>query len=214
MFRISLKDLLSPLWICVLSFSLASPALGKTRCDLGKTRNPKICKSMKRDTRGCCKKRKRKKQKSLGARSNKSSSWFSSWLPSWLPWSEFHGVGLKSDYYSSSQGSDRSLGIAARTGTFGLISKGLVGSVNYRFNSRIISGHAGLDAYFLLFGLQLGMAWQVDQLKNHNDFGINYGLKFVLPSSYPMFITLGAQVYTEAPSEFFINFSIFTSINS
>ena len=222
MLKMSLKGLLSPLWICVLSFSLANPALGKIRCDRGKMRNPKVCKSMKRDARGCCKKLKRKKRKSLSKRSNKSSSWFSprhrnkssSWISGWLPWSEFHGVGLKSDYYSSSQGSDRSLGIAARTGTFGLISKGLVGSVNYRFNSRIISGHAGLDAYFLLFGLQLGMAWQVDQLKNHNDFGINYGLKFVLPSSYPMFITLGAQVYTEAPSEFFINFSIFTSINS
>ena len=108
----------------------------------------------------------------MGARSNKSSSWFSSWLPSWLPWSEFQGVGLKSDYYSQLHGADRSLGIAARTGTLGLIGKGLVGSVYYRFNSRIISGNAGLDIYFLLFGLQLGMAWQVDQLKNHNDFGI------------------------------------------
>ena len=207
MLRMLLKGLLSPLWIFVLSFALASPAMGKIKCGRGKTRNPKICKSDLRDARGCCKKRKRKKRKSLGARSKKSSSWLSGWLPR----SEYHGVGLKSDYYSSSQGADGSLGIAARTGQLGVIGKGLVGSVNYRFNSRIISGHAGLDAYFLLFGLQLAMAWQVDQLKNHNDFGINYGLKLTLPYSYPVFLTIGGQVYTEAPSEFFINFSIFTS---
>ena len=209
MLEVDSRKLLSSLWICVLSYALASPALGQVRCDRGKTRNPKICKGMKRDVHGCCKRQKRKKRKLALNRSNKSSSW----LSSWLPMKEFNGVGLKSDYYSSSQGADRSVGIAARTGPLGVIGIGWVGSVNYRFNSRMISGHAGFDTYLLRFGLQFAVAWQVDQGQNRNDFGINYGLKLLLPTSYPIFFTVGGQSYTEAPSEFFINFSIFTSID-
>lgn len=209
MLKMASKRLLRSLWICILFCALTSPALGQIRCGRGKTHNPKICNGVKRDVHGCCKRRKRKKRKSVVARSNKSSSWLSSWLPK----KEFNGVGLKSDSYYSSQGVDRSLGIAARTGTLGVISMGWVGSVDYRLNSHLISGHAGFDVYLLLFGLQCAVAWQVDQVQNHNDFGINYGLKLMLPTSYPIFFTIGGQSYTTAPSEFFINFSIFTSID-
>ena len=126
---------------------------------------------------------------------------------------QFTGVGLKGDYYSSSQGADVSLGIAARAGSLGIIGFGWVGSVNYRFNSHLISGHAGCDAYVGIFGLQLALAWQVDRQQNQADFGINYGLKLFLPASYPMFVTIGGQSYTEAPNEFLISFSIFTSLD-
>lgn len=209
--KVLLRGLLSPLWICVLSCTLASPALAKVGCGRGKTRAPRICKGAKLDVRGCCKIRnlkKRKKRKPGGT----NSSWFSSWLPKSLSFREFSGVGLKADFYNSSQGADRSLGIAARTGILGLIGWGGVGSVNYRFNSQMISGHVGMDAYLMFFGLQLALAWQVDQQRNQSDHGINYGFKLMLPTSSPMFITIGGQIYTEAPTEFFVNYSVFTSL--
>lgn len=128
---------------------------------------------------------------------------------------QFTGVGLKGDYYSSSQGSDVSLGIAARSGMLGFLGFGGVGSVNYRFNSHLISGHAGFDAYFLALGLQLALAWRVDRQEGGADLGVNYGLKLKLGSVlHPMFVTIGGQSYTEAPSEFLISYSIFTSLGS
>ena len=128
---------------------------------------------------------------------------------------EFDGIGLKSDYYYNSQGSDGSLGIALRTGGFGLIGGGALGSVNYRFNSQLISGHAGFDMYLLALGLQLALAWQIDRQENDADFGVNYGLKLKLGSNrHPMFLMIGGQSYTEAPSEFLISYSIFTSLGS
>ena len=210
MLKTTLRRLLSLLWVCMLSCALASPALGKTKCGPRKTRNPKICKGVKLDKRGCCKRRTRKKRKSVFddfPRKSRSSSWFSSWVPI----KAYRGIGLKSDLYNSLKGADHSLGIAARGGTLGLIGMGWVGSANYRFNSQMISGHAGFDAYLMILGLQCGLAWQIDSQQRRNDFGINYGLKLLLPAYYPMFITVGAQTYTEAPSEFFISFSIFTS---
>ena len=206
MLKMGLKGLMSSLWICILSCALASPALGKVKCGPGKTRAPKICRGTKRDVNGCCKIPKRKKRKRR--KSRRSSNWLSGWLPS----EEFDGIGLKSDYYSNSQGTDGSLGIAARTGVLGMIGWGGVGSVNYRFNSQMISGHAGLDAYLSIVGLQLALAWQIDQQQNRNNFGINYGLKLMLPNSYPMFLTIGGQTYSEAPTEFFFSYSIFTSL--
>jgi len=210
MLNTTLRGLLSPLWICLLSCTLAYPALGKTKCAPGKIPNPKICKGLKRDVSGCCKKQTRKKRKSVFdnfPRKSRSSSWFSSWLPI----KEFNGIGLKSDFYNSRKGVDHGLGIAARGGFLGVFGMGWIGSANYRFNSQMISGHAGFDAYLMVLGLQCGLAWQVDRLQNRNDLGINYGLKLLRPASYPMFFTVGGRVYTEAPSEFFISFSIFTS---
>ena len=128
---------------------------------------------------------------------------------------QFTGVGLKGDYYSNSQGADVSLGIAARSGTLGFIGFGGVGSVNYRFNSHLISGHAGFDAYILALGLQLALAWRVNRQEGGADLGVNYGLKLKLGSAlHPMFLTIGGQSYTEAPSEFLISYSIFTSLGS
>ena len=208
MLKTTLRGLLSPLWICVLSCALVSPALGKTKCGPGNTRNPKICKGVKRDENGCCKRRTRKKRKSMfNDFPRKGPGWFSSWVPM----KEFRGIGLKIDSYNRAEGSDHSLGIAARSGLLGLIGMGWVGSANYRFRSQMISGHAGFDAYLTILGLQCGLAWQLDRLQNRIDFGINYGLKLLLPASHPMFFTIGVQSYTKAPSEFFINFSIFTS---
>ena len=127
---------------------------------------------------------------------------------------QFDGVGLKGDYYYNSQGADVSLGIAARSGGLGLMSFGGVGSVNYRFNSQLISGHVGLDQYLLGFGLQAGLAWQVDRQEKRADFGVNYGLKLMLGvTPHPMFLTIGGQTYIEAPTEFFISYSIFTSLD-
>ena len=215
MLKVALRGLLSPMWICVLSCALVSPALGQTevRCGRNKTRNPQICKGLKRDARGCCAVSKRKTYRKIKRKKRKSASANSNRLLGWGLFKEFKGVGLKSDYYYNSQGADGSLGIAARAGSLGIIGFGWVGSVNYRFNSHLISGHAGCDAYLALFGLQLALAWQVDRQQNQADFGINYGLKLFLPASYPMFVTIGGQSYTEAPTEFLISFSVFTSLD-
>lgn len=205
--KATLRGLLSSLWICVLSCVLscvfASFALGKMTCDRGETSNPQICKDEKSDARGCCKVPKRKKQKAQSK--SESNNMFSI--------KEFGGVGLKSDFYYNSQGADISLGIAARNGILGVVGFGGVGSVDYRFNSHIISGHAGIDTYLLVVGLQLALAWQVDRQQKRADFGINYGLKLLLPNAYPMFFMIGGQSYMEAPTEFLISFSIFTSFD-
>jgi hypothetical protein len=121
---------------------------------------------------------------------------------------EFNGFGIKSDYYYTSQGSDGSLGIAARTGIVGLY--GGSGSVNYRFDSNTISGHVGLDLSMFFLGGQLGLAWKVDPQEDSPDFGINYALKLTrMPAfPYPMFLTIGGQSY-KGESEFFISYSIF-----
>ena len=121
----------------------------------------------------------------------------------------FTGLGPNVSYHDTELNSETSLGLTARHGELGIVGAGIFTNMNYRLDSRLMSGGFGVDLYISFVGGYTEVAWIYDGSSPIGvDLGLGYGLKILLPTRAPMFFKVGGKAFIANPTEFNLGFSI------
>lgn len=122
--------------------------------------------------------------------------------------SDFAGIGLGSDYHKGEEASHGGVFVTTRLAEIGLFGYGFIGDVGYLPGPEAIYGRLGGELFLGIYGMRLDAVWESD-----STFGVGYSAEFLIPSPYPVALTIGGQSFFDGRTEFVIGLAILLPLN-